>query len=289
MLCKTCSVKVKEASRETLYRFMPIEALLTWIIDLNMIPASNMYAPKINGKRLTGVSFTRNKNLGSHKSDWLGSSVRVTVDGNKLNQRYKIVPYGDTGYAHRNVDYSEAEEFLIGSINNVDDYIARVDIDMDKALMELRGDHISLTTLLSDIHEFDEHFNIHYVGHDNTDKAEFKPKDKLYLYFDMSKNSKAWATFLKYTDPEYSPDIKDTLVGTSEAFHKPIGFEICMIVSKFRYNKSLTEGDYPAARGFVIKVLANKGSDWKNLKADYSDAKYMLDTYAGMNFEFGWI
>jgi len=53
------------------------------------------------------LSFTRNKKM---ISDSISEDVRITIDGDKLSERYKIEPYADTkaGYG-RNV-WDESEE-----------------------------------------------------------------------------------------------------------------------------------------------------------------------------------
>jgi hypothetical protein len=53
------------------------------------------------------VSFTRNKNF---QSDTIPTQVRITVDGDKLSDKYRIAPHADTeaGYGRRSQD--EAEE-----------------------------------------------------------------------------------------------------------------------------------------------------------------------------------
>jgi hypothetical protein len=61
---------------------------------------------KLNSNIQPYVSFTRNKRM---KSDTISQSVRITVDGDKLSNKYKFEPYADTkaGYGRNSADESE--------------------------------------------------------------------------------------------------------------------------------------------------------------------------------------
>jgi hypothetical protein len=52
------------------------------------------------------VSFTRNKQM---NTDTVSNSVRITIDGNKLSDKYRILPHADTegGYGRNTTDESE--------------------------------------------------------------------------------------------------------------------------------------------------------------------------------------
>lgn len=73
------------------------------------------------------ISFTRNKNLG-----FGGSKVRLVINGDKLSNAYKIVPYHD----EENGAGDENEERYVptaknDTIKNIIQYILRVEIDAD--------------------------------------------------------------------------------------------------------------------------------------------------------------
>lgn len=75
------------------------------------------------------VSFTRNKNL---NPDSISTDTRLTVDGNKLSDRYKISPHADTkaGYGRSSVDESEERISLLKYPEGVDvsKFILAIDI-----------------------------------------------------------------------------------------------------------------------------------------------------------------
>lgn len=80
-----------------LYRFVSYNNLIRLInsnFTIKPSPASSY------------ISFTRNKNL---TSDTISSNVRITIDGDKLSERYKINPYADikAGYSKATQDESE--------------------------------------------------------------------------------------------------------------------------------------------------------------------------------------
>ena len=61
---------------------------------------------KLNSNIQPYVSFTRNKRM---QSDTVSQSVRITIDGDKLSNRYKFEPYADAkaGYGRSSTDESE--------------------------------------------------------------------------------------------------------------------------------------------------------------------------------------
>ena len=65
------------------------------------------------------VSFTRNKYM---KSDTISQNVRITVDGDKLSNKYKFEPHADTrsGYGRKSTDEAEERVSLERYPNGVD-------------------------------------------------------------------------------------------------------------------------------------------------------------------------
>jgi hypothetical protein len=58
--------------------------------------------------------------------------VSIVIDGNKLSNNYKIVPYTDYNWQYkdpmRNRIYNEMEEFVKGDIKNIKKYIKEIRI-----------------------------------------------------------------------------------------------------------------------------------------------------------------
>jgi hypothetical protein len=65
------------------------------------------------------VSFTRNKSM---YSDTISTQARLTIDGNKLTDRYKLSPHADkeAGYGRASVDESEERVSLLRYPKGVD-------------------------------------------------------------------------------------------------------------------------------------------------------------------------
>jgi hypothetical protein len=112
----------------------------------------------LRGKKIKGNSFSRNKNL---KINY--STIRLTVDKDKLKNNYKIIPL-DAEIIHRGVDTSDDykyqrykdrnpkktnvfgdqpiqknfdeyrfdEEFVVGDIKNISRYITQIDFFKDE-------------------------------------------------------------------------------------------------------------------------------------------------------------
>lgn len=81
------------------------------------------------------VSFTRNK---SFKSDSVYVQVRITIDGDKLSNKYKIEPYSDLkggyGRSHNNDESEERVKIDIRKYPNgidIRSYILSIDLKSD--------------------------------------------------------------------------------------------------------------------------------------------------------------
>ena len=81
---------------------------------------------KINGKYQFGISFTRDKYF--HKKDRYigGIDVKFVIDGDKLSNNYKLIPYSD-GWGN------ESETFLVlpnvqKGIQNILQYINHIEV-----------------------------------------------------------------------------------------------------------------------------------------------------------------
>ena len=109
----------------TLYHFTDMYALLN-ILKTNMLKASN----KFEKDKFPTVSLTRDKLGDIGGVGGTGTkTVRISIDGNKLSNKYKITPYN---YYSNYPDYKESEdemeEIIQGDIKNIIDYIIEVRI-----------------------------------------------------------------------------------------------------------------------------------------------------------------
>ena len=111
-----------------LYHYTSADGLKS-ILQSNKIKGSFMY--EVNEKELYGVSTTRNKNF---QYDPQRTNVRITLDGDKLSNNYKITPrdYWERQYNipdnPQTVD--EDEEVILtpkGYIDNIKNYILSID------------------------------------------------------------------------------------------------------------------------------------------------------------------
>lgn len=95
--------------------------------------------PKILASESDYLSFTRNKQM---ISDSISRNVRITVDGDKLSEKYKIEPYADTraGYGRNTWDESEERISMIRYPNGVDISNMIKSIDILNIISSLEGD-----------------------------------------------------------------------------------------------------------------------------------------------------
>lgn len=77
------------------------------------------------------VSFTRNKSM---YSDSISTQARLTIDGNKLTDRYKLSPHADekAGYGRSSVDESEERVSLLRYPKGVDVSKSLIEVTLRK-------------------------------------------------------------------------------------------------------------------------------------------------------------
>ena len=114
----------EEKQLGTLYHFTSI-ARLEDIINSDYILKSNSKAI-INDKHIFTISFTRDFALDTTWTRF--SDVRISVDGTKLSNKYKIVPYADFPRNYK----KEREEALIGKTADIKNSIIKIDIKVDE-------------------------------------------------------------------------------------------------------------------------------------------------------------
>lgn len=120
------------------------DIMLTGEIDW----ADKMSKEKYNKVNPNRISFTRNKNFDLHPRSNIDVDVRIEIDGNKLSENKKIIPFSyygtysldsKSGESLRKVIYSneknilmydESEEYVpTGSIRNIHNYILSIKIN----------------------------------------------------------------------------------------------------------------------------------------------------------------
>jgi hypothetical protein len=125
------------------------------IVEIILSDSLNNVTPQIvNGKDVKGVSLTRDKRF-----NWTGD-IRLMIDQKKLSQRFKLSPVDyfagpyfkdkkdfhsgyiglETGYGdkfdRRKGKWAEYEEFVIGKIKPLHNYLVRIDILKNSEALE---------------------------------------------------------------------------------------------------------------------------------------------------------
>jgi hypothetical protein len=113
---------LKEAKQVgILYHFTDIEGLL------GILKTNELWASETNADH---VSLTRDKQ-GWHVGT-LDNAFRISLDGNKISNKYKIRPYSWWGNDRGTRDTESEEAVLTDKITNIRDYI--IDINANKHL-----------------------------------------------------------------------------------------------------------------------------------------------------------
>lgn len=111
-----------------LYHFTQINWLED-IIKSNYVLKSSTRI-KINGERKPIVSFTRQYDLPREAVYVSNSNVRITVNGDKLSNKYKIQPRAD--FTSSDGYKKEKEEAVFGDKIDIKNFIIQIDILYDE-------------------------------------------------------------------------------------------------------------------------------------------------------------
>src|SRR3990167_9661499 len=93
-----------------LYHYTSVSSFFK-ILDENVLKISRILK---GNKKLSAVSFTRDKNFHSLDRGIGGEDIRFVVDGNKLSNNYKIEPFFDANFPnYRSTAWDESEEIVL--------------------------------------------------------------------------------------------------------------------------------------------------------------------------------
>lgn len=121
----------------TLYHICSLESLFKYIIKNDVLSGSGNFNNWLLGGRTDVVSFTRDKRYIVSTDNTRDTSIlfSFTVDGDKLSENHKIIPYNDFAFYEDGwkVDFSEeedgytgkteSEEVVVGEIKNFSSFV----------------------------------------------------------------------------------------------------------------------------------------------------------------------
>lgn len=119
-----------------IYHFCALKDVEKYIAPTDTLSSSGLFWNRLTKNRNT-ISFTRNPNLRLNTLRSYNISIRFSVDGDKLSNNYKIIPYSAYGVSspHFKSDYmsgepdydsDEMEEIVIGPVKNFHKYILTI-------------------------------------------------------------------------------------------------------------------------------------------------------------------
>lgn len=106
-----------------LYHVCTLDAFVNYIIPDNELRASGKYYNQLLDTK-EAISFTRDPLFVVPTETVMNSGIlfQFVIDGNKLSEKYKVIPYnGNRG----NPRYREKEEVVVGPIKNFKSYIKK--------------------------------------------------------------------------------------------------------------------------------------------------------------------
>lgn len=108
----------------TIYHFTSLQNLCKIIDDDFVLKSSSETGGVLNSiEPINYISFSR-------KYDF-GARVRITIDGDKLSERYKIEPFQDIAAEVNRTNIPEAEERIVTNRINIKNYINSIEIHKD--------------------------------------------------------------------------------------------------------------------------------------------------------------
>jgi len=137
---------IKEAKQVgVLYHVCSLESLFKYIIKNDTLSGSGNFQNWLLGGRTDVVSFTRDKRYTVSTDNTRDTSVlfSFTVDGDKLSNNHKIIPYNDLAFFSDGepIDFSydedgytgrtESEEVVVGKIDDFSKYILNIRFIID--------------------------------------------------------------------------------------------------------------------------------------------------------------
>jgi len=127
-LSKILLLYLEEKQVGILYHFTTLNNLINIANENFMLKASTRNNYPENFKKF--VSFTRDKNLFTPGEN--ETLVRIVIDGSKLSNNYKIVPYSDLHWknklSHRERNLSQSEEIITKEEVKIFNCIKSIDI-----------------------------------------------------------------------------------------------------------------------------------------------------------------
>lgn len=118
----------------TIYHYTNLKNCIS-ILKFNQMLSNQVLFKHQDGNRYDVISFTRNKNF--HKAPYgrtIGADVecRLTIDGDRLSDKYKLRPYSESGFSRQRSQEYESEVRIQSlssfAINNIIKYIKSIEI-----------------------------------------------------------------------------------------------------------------------------------------------------------------
>ena len=223
-----------------LYHVTTLDSLIQYIIPTDTLSGSGRYKNWMLGGRTDVVSFTRDKRfvVKTNKNEIARVIYSFEVDGDKLSEKYRILPYNDFAFNSDsgtldldtyNEEELEKEEVVVGKIHPFSKYVTGV-----RFSVSIQG--------LGDIIDLVEDYNIKY-SLPYLDKFEVKCDPRLVT----SKNKRGWI-FLSF--PSYK-DFVDSFVEIQAILSSPniLKIDISDIKNAFRI---FTKGQLNFLLGSVV-------------------------------------
>ena len=116
-----------------IYHFCALFSAEDYIFPNDTLSSSGLFYNRLT-KNTNVISFTRNPKFRLNTLRSYDVTLRFTVDGDKLSNNYKIMPYSDYGVSspyfksdgERDYDSDEMEEIVVGPIKNFHKYVLNI-------------------------------------------------------------------------------------------------------------------------------------------------------------------
>lgn len=282
----------------TLYHVCTLDAFVNYIIPKDELKASGKYYNKLLDTK-EAISFTRDSLfvVPTYTVDNADILFQFEVDGDKLSEKYKIIPYNGNGL---NPIFREKEEVVLGPIKNFKSYVRKVTFDIKSLHFnnteDLIGKLKQVQGYLGNISC--DRTNLPYLSEDDWSILYSKTKDKFKIetldeFINLLEKNRSISIYPDTIDlffnniHSYSYDDLCRLLKEHPSWKKKLNLLLPSLLDLFDENRDLELASFLIKNKFVnVNIMDNDGNTYLNNACSEKDSDkifFLLENGADVN------